>query len=303
MSVLIYAVIFAIVAWIFVRTISKEPLIPWGKKKAKKNKQNRKPPASSNSVKSKQKKNTGYIEDDPDLFEELLEDFEDITEHMIRLTNNEFVLIAEVTPVNYFLLSQHEQEAIDVEVERWLAQIDYPTKLYFQNRYIDLTEPIEEIQKNMTSQEDLPAAAYQYGVSMLEDLANFQTNTPRYDTKRYILFTYQVPNNSIEADTDEEREEKILDKAFQELYRRFNTAKSALHKAKVEIDLLTTEGLINLLYYTFNRKKAVKHQFKDMVDREKLSLYVTSEQSQRRIELVKEMIENGDLQEKDEKAS
>ncbi|WP_026801301.1 hypothetical protein [Pontibacillus halophilus] len=306
MGLLIYSIVFGLGGWVFWRYMSKEPILPWSNKKSQSKKDVSKSgaPPSKNHKRSKKKNSPDdYEEVEPNLFQHFLEDMEGITDHMIRLVNNEFVLIAEAIPVNYHLLSQHEQESIDNEVERWLSKLDYPTKPYFQNRYIDLTEPIEEIKNNLNSQDDIPEAAYRYGISMMEDLAEFQARTPRYETKRYIIFNYQVPVSEIEADSDEELEERILDKAFQELYRRYNTAKSSLGKGKIGLELLTSDGIVGLLYYTFNRKKAVKHRFKDIVEREKLALYPTAVQEQRKIELVKEMIENGSHEEDEETAS
>lgn len=69
---------------------------------------------------------------------------------MVHLENNQFVMIAEVEPVNYYLLDQSEQNGIDAIFETWLAQINYHVRVYLQNRYVDLTDPINEIQKIWT---------------------------------------------------------------------------------------------------------------------------------------------------------
>lgn len=270
--------------WVFYRIMIKQPILPWSKSKVNsiqmKTKQN-----------SKKKKNKVEIEEEPELFQELFSDIKEISNHMIRFHDNQFTLIAEVEPVNYFLKSQDEQESIDIIFERWLAQINYNVQFYLQNRYIDLTEPIEQMRKNMTKAEDLNEAALSYGQSMIDDLVKWQTIAPRYETKRYLLFTFKVKNNNITADSPEELEEKIIDKAFAELYRRFNTAKSQLRRANIHLTLLPTEGIYDLLYHTFNRRKAVKNRFKDAAAHEVTALYATADQSSERIEAVKELID------------
>ena len=290
MKTIVFLVVAGLFAYVLTKVLAKEPIIP-SKKKIK----SASTPKLQQPIKQGRKNNNEFdTEMEPDIFKQLLSEVgvEDVVDHMLRLRNNEFVLIAEVYPVNYFLLSPHEQESIDIMFERWTAQLDYNVKIYFQNRYMDLSAPMEEIQKNMRDSEDLPYNTLQFGMSMLEDLQKWQAHTPRYETKRYILFPYKVDAAKIEADSAEELEEKILNKAFQTLFRRFNTAKSALQKGKIEVEMLTSEGIIEVLYYAFNRKKAVKNKFRDIRDHENLALYVTADQDQAHIEQVKELIES-----------
>lgn len=276
--------------WIFYRIMVKQPILPWSKSKV-----------NSFQVKTKQtkkkKNNKVGIDEEPELFQELFSDLKEISNHMIRFHDNQFTLIAEVEPVNYFLKSQDEQESIDIIFERWLAQINYNVQFYLQNRYIDLTDPIEQMRKSMEKAEDLNEAALSYGQSMIDDLIKWQTIAPRYETKRYLIFTFKVKTNNITADSPEELEEKITDKAFAELYRRFNTAKSQLRRANIHLMLLPTEGIYDLLYHTFNRRKAVKNRFKDSAAHEVTALYATADQSSERIEAVKELIDKDEQSE------
>ncbi|MFE7064215.1 hypothetical protein ACFVAD_18960 [Sutcliffiella sp. NPDC057660] len=269
--------------YVFSRIMLKEPIIPGKQKKQ-----------SVNQVSSSNKgrKKTSTDMDDSITFRELFSDVVVIQDHMFRKINNQFVLIAEVEPVNYFLLSQDEQEGIDITFETWLAQINYDVKCYLQNRYIDLSEPIAEMKKNMAEAENLDSNAYEYGKSLIEDLMTWQAVSPRYETKRFLVFQYKIDTSDTKADSNEELEGKILEKAFAELYRRFNTAKGALRKAGMDLELLTNEDLGELLYYAFNRRKAIKNKYKDVAIQEQLSLYVTADQDDSRIETIKERIEN-----------
>lgn len=270
--------------YVFYRIMLKEPILPWKEKKSF--------DVTSNAKrKSNKKRNEVQMEQETHLFEELFDDVKDISNHMIRFNDNSFTLIGEVEPVNYFLKSQDEQEVIDSIFESWLATLNYHVGWYLQNRFVDISEPIEEMSKSMKESEDLNEAAYSFGQSMIEDLVQWQTSTPRYETKRYIVFTHKVNVNEINADSKEELEEKIVEKAFAELMRRLNSAKAQLRKAEITVSLLPTEGIYDLLYHTFNRRKAVKQRFKDMVEQEKNALYITADQSDGRIEAVKEALE------------
>ncbi len=208
--------------------------------------------------------------------------------------------MAEVEPVNYFLLDQSEQEGIDTIFETWLAQINYHTRILLQNRFVDLTEPINEIKKVMDDQEDMDPLAVQYGKNMIQDLIYWQNAQPRYETKRYLLFDYRVDVKDIKSDDHEDLELRIKDKAWNELYRRVNTAKSQLRKADMNVSLLSTEGIGEVLYYAFNRRKAVKNRYKDIEEREILSLYVTADKTAEQIVQVKGEIENAQKDEKEQ---
>jgi len=277
--------------WVFYRFMMKQPILPW-----KENGTTATPVV--NAKKSKKKKHEVAIEQEPQLFEELFDNLHDISSHMIRYKDNSFTMIAEVEPVNYFLKSQDEQEAIDTVFESWLAAINYPVQFYLQNRFIDISEPIKQMTESMKKAEDLNEAALSFGQSMINDLLMWQAEAPRYETKRYLAFTHKININDISADSSEELEEKLVEKTFAELMRRLNAAKSQLRKAEINVSLLPTEGIYDLLYHTFNRRKAVKHRFKDMVENEKNSLYVTADQSDDRIEAVKEALEGYEEREK-----
>ncbi|MEI2356265.1 hypothetical protein [Mesobacillus zeae] len=285
MQDLLLMAIIALGMYVFYKLMLREPILPWKEKNG-----GGSPPVTLKKKKNK-KKHEVAIEEEPQLFEDLFENVKDISNHMIHFNDNSFTLIGEVEPVNYFLKSQDEQEAIDIVFESWLAAINYAPKCYFQNRFIDISEPIENMQKNMQNSEDLNEAALSFGRSMIQDLVNWQSQTPRYDTKRYLIFTHKIKPNDITADSPEEYEEKMIEKAFAELMRRLNAAKAQLRKGEHDISLLPTEGIYELLYHTFNRRKAVKQRFKDMVENEKNSLYATADQSDEHIDAVKEAIE------------
>ncbi|KOO48175.1 hypothetical protein AMD01_05055 [Priestia koreensis] len=287
--------------YVFAQLMLKEPIIPWGKKKKRGNKQD--PPKGKgpkNKKSNNGKKNVGD-EEEPDPFEELFSDMEEIVKKMIRFENDRFVMIAEVDPVNYFLLSPEEQEAIDRTFETWLATLHYPVQIYLQNRYVDLSDPIEKMRDIMLGQDDLPTNAIEYGQSMIEDLTRWQELTPRYETKRYLAISYQVNVKEINADDKDELEEKILQKATNELSRRMSAAANTLRKARIGVNRLDNDGIGELLYFAFNRKKALKNRYKDIAQNEMLALYTTADQDERHIELVKEMIER-DAEEKEKQA-
>jgi len=287
---ILFLLISGLIVYVIARVILKEPIIPFGKN----NKKNEVPPFNKENRKSKKSSSTenplDQIEATP--FRDLFSHVHKIENHMIRHKDNTFTMMAEVEPVNYFLLDQGEQEGIDATFETWLSQLNYSVRIYMQNRFVDLTIPIREIQEVMKLEDDLHPLAVQFGENMISDLKNWQSEQPRYETKRFLIFDFMVDTRDIKADDAEQMEEKILDKAFSELNRRVNTAKGQLRKADMNVQMLATDGISEVLYYGFNRRKAKKNHYRDIEEQEQLALYTTADQSASQIMRVKGEIED-----------
>lgn len=290
MGSIIFFVLLGVIMYVIIRKSNNKPILPFNSNKAANHQQ----PLKYKKINHNKKPKDVPLEEEPRPFREFLGEIKEIKNHMLRYHDNTFVMFTEVEPVNYFLLSQSEQEAIDVTFETWLAQANYNVQFYLQNRYIDLTEPIKMMQETMKKAEDLHPNTISYGESMVENLIAWQQNSPIYETKRYLIFTHKINSAEITAEDEDELEQKIVDKAFAELHRRVNAAKNQLSKARMEVKLLTNEGIADVLYHAFNRRRAVKNRFKDFGEQEMLSKFVTADQDDIHIELVREAIRNED---------
>lgn len=289
MKDILFLLIVGLLIYVAARIFLKEPILPWKQKKEG-------PVKVTGSTQKKGRKKKHQVdpleEEESAPFKELFPHIQKIEHHMIRHKDNTFSMLAEVEPVNYFLLDQEEQEGIDATFETWLAQINYSVRIYLQNRFVDLTLPIKELQQVMEQEDDLHPLALEYGQNMINNLRHWQNEQPRYETKRYLIFDYRVDSKDIKAEDPEEMEEKIVDKAFNELYRRLNTAKTQLRKAEMDVQMLATDGIVEVLYYGFNRRKARKNHYRDIAEQEQLALYVTADQSPELIARVKGDIEH-----------
>lgn len=308
MGDLIYFAILGLVAWIVYAKISQKSIIPFKNNATTKEAKKGFDKVMSDRKKQKQKKQNNkdiYMEEEPDLFSELIDEIEDISDHMVHLKDNQFLLFAEVKPCNYFLRSQQEQEIIDSNFEAWLATINDHVRIYLQTRYIDLSEPIEQMKKNLKQATDLPDNAKEYGETMIKDMEKWQVGAPRYEVKRYLIFPFRVNLNELSGVSKDKKElkEKAIDKAFGQLYRRYSASKTILKKSYMEVEMLSTDGIVEVLYHAFNRKKALKVKYKNIQEREMLSNYVTADQEQKRIEIVKELIKENEkiIQKENEK--
>lgn len=181
---------------------------------------------------------------------------------MIRCVNYRYVMMAEVVPCNYYLRSQAEQEAIDSSFESWLATLNYQATAYIHNKFIDLSEQLDEMKRNMTEQRDMPLNALKYGAAVVKDLEDWQNKSPRYETKRYLLFSYEVKTSSIKVQDGEDFEQVAMEKAYNELMRRMSNASNQLQAANMFVEPLAHDGIVEVLYHTFNRRKALTAKFK-----------------------------------------
>lgn len=242
--------------------------------------------------KHKAKNKRNYIEQSAEHQLNILEEleplpFEDLFEHnILSLKEGIFVQaddwfskIIEVSPVNYYLLDIDEQELIDRITETWFANIDgLLPRIYYQNRFIDLTENIDFIRNKVQEQINLPEAAKEYGRQMLHDLDRFQKDRPRYDLKIYLILDYQVKRDELRVEEGDDLQLMIFDKARTELNRQYQKA-TQLEKAGMKLKPLTNRGVTELHYHLFQRRRARKLRWANVERNETLALYVTSEQA------------------------
>ncbi|KEK11080.1 hypothetical protein EP18_13985 [Lysinibacillus sphaericus] len=240
---------------------------------------------------------------EPLTFDNLFDDLIDIKNGVIIKDNNWYTKIVEITPVNYYLLDLDEQEQIDKKFEIWTTKLDgqYP-RIYFQNRFIDLTENTELIKHTFHSQSDLPAKAIEYGKYLLADLEDFQIKTPRYELKIYLIFDYEVRIQDIHVEDGDDIQEALFDKANTELNRAIQKS-SSLTKSGVKINELDTAGVTELHYHLFQRRRARKLRFNDIQNNEMLAMYVNSDQTPEHMAAVKEEIDSANFKMEEEQTN
>ncbi|PEU18736.1 MULTISPECIES: hypothetical protein [unclassified Bacillus (in: firmicutes)] len=281
---IIYFAVVAIVGFFFYRKMNGKPFFGSGKKGQIKG------ATGKNKNVTKSKQDEAIDEEDVDFFMDFVADISEFENHMIRYEDDTFVLFAEAHPVNYYLLSNQEQEAIDIKIESWLATLEFNTRVYIQSKFVDLTDPVRKMTRTMKGAKDLTPETILYGQEVIDNIDTWQRSRPRYEQKRYIIYPYKVDISTITADTEEELEEKIVDKAFNELYRRYNASRNLLYKAKINVEMLTKDKVVELLYVSLNRRKALKARFQDLIENENFSLYSTAETTERKLELLKQVI-------------
>jgi len=171
--------------------------------------------------------------------------FQDIKNGIIILPNNEYRLIVEVVgTVNFYLLSEEEQEKIEAYFRSLLRSLSFPVQFYIQTRLLDLDEEVRYMTGKLA---ELPPQLQEYGMSLADSLMRWTGAKNVMIKKSYIVIPY---NNS------------DFNEAVRELYRRRDIVVAELSKW-IECRTLSSLEAAEVLYIFYNKEKAVTMKISD----------------------------------------
>lgn len=181
-------------------------------------------------------------------------DIEDVREGVITLTGGRYRAVLRVSSVNYHLLSQGEQHAVEGALMQMAMSFSFPVQFLVTTEMADARHCISGIRGRLP---EMNEKMRQYAA----DLAGCLEAVTR-DRSVYVRRAYAV----VGYDTSEG-----FGSARGELMRRAGTVMEGLARARVAAELLDTEGIIDLLHRVFNRGRTVKPS--ELVASGGLSLY------------------------------
>src|ERR1035437_2377195 len=82
-------------------------------------------------------------------------DIKGVQDNILLLTNNRYRAVLEVTPVNFELRSEDEQDAIIDIYESFLNSVGVPLQILIRTREIDMDKYLEDL-SNQVTQEVVP---------------------------------------------------------------------------------------------------------------------------------------------------
>ena len=211
-------------------------------------------------------------------------EFDKIDDNMIVKKNgNEYLMVIECQGVNYDLMSQMEQTAVEEGFIGFLNSIRYPIQIYVQTRTVNLegsivnyNKRVDDIEANLRrmeaeyeanvqsglfSQEELGAQfyeltkarnLYEYGKDIIFNTEQMSLNKNVLNKKYYIITSY-YPGDLSNSNFDK-NELKSL--AFSELYTRCQAIITSLSASGVVGKILGSNSLADLLYMAYNRDDA-----------------------------------------------
>lgn len=223
-----------------------------------------------------QKSKTYAIESVMDFME-----FDKVEDNMIVQKNgNKYIMVIECQGINYDLMSEIEKNAVEEGFIQFLNTLRNPIQIYVQTRTLNLEfslqtykDKVKEIEDNLErqemryreiassgnySKEQLNQAYYEltkqrnlaeYGKDIIYNTEKMSLNKNVLNQKYYIV----VPYYSEELGQNNFDKEEIKNYAFSELYTRCQSMIRTLSACGVNGKILTSKGLIDLLYVAYNR--------------------------------------------------
>ena len=171
-----------------------------------------------------------------------------ILEDGILVSNNQYVKIIKVFPINYDLKSDLEKEAILNSYKLFLKVCDFDIQLLIQSKKENLDSYISQINNQMNEEKN--EKILQISNFYVEYIKNKNKTQNSSSKNFYILISSQFENNENEFNIKQMRED------LNNKYLKIKDALSRCGNLVFEID--TRKEAEEILYSFFNLRKSLK---------------------------------------------
>jgi len=215
-----------------------------------------------------------------------------------------FIGVIEVQGINYNLLDIAERELLEKGFEMLLNGIDYPIQIFVQSRKIDienykkmyedmlaeikrtLDRAIERVNfyssvnpdgdelKEFIENSKKLQSQYLYGQQLI-DYIIYRCSQKNILERRYYIVLSHVYNPT--EFKEELTKEEIVSNAFFDISNRANSIISALHRMKLDGNLLTGNELADLYYTSYNKADSEHYRMERALKSRFSHLYTTAE--------------------------
>ena len=159
-----------------------------------------------------------------------------IKDNIINI-GNRYSNIIRLGNIDYNMLSNSEQEAIENVLIQTALAIDYPVQFFSTTEFIDTTKVISLLKENKTSN----FKVNEYKEYLIEYLQNLMENRTISVVKNYAIISY----------------DGLYENAIEELNRKSTSFKGNLLRAKITCEILNEDELYNLIYRELNKNEAL----------------------------------------------
>lgn len=206
----------------------------------------------------------------------------EIRDGIVIMNDGSFRSVIMVKSINFDLMSQQEQEAVEYSYQNFLNSLYFPIQIFIRSQKVDLQPYIEKLDKIRTEHDNMLLAMLMEDYIMYIDQLGQQTNI--MDKKFYVVIPF-FPHVDIQKafsnsknfvtgfaslfNTKEQHvvvNEADLEKAKTELRNRVQSVLSGLMQCGVQGLPLDTQELIELYYDTYNPDTATRQQLKNFND-------------------------------------
>ena len=233
-------------------------------------------------------------------------EFDRILDDMIVQKNGtRFTKAIKCKGINYDLMSEVEQLAVEEGFITFLNTLRYPIQLYVQAQNVDLKKTMNLYKENIrgleedytninneysklasafdtdevelqkaTKERDSITNVYEYARDMIKYVEKMESNKKMLKRSFYILVSY---NTSEVISAEKFNKDELIDMCNTELTTRCQAIVSALASCSVTGNILNSNELAELLYNAYNRDDAGVMNVKENLESGFYRLYSTSE--------------------------
>ncbi len=206
----------------------------------------------------------------------------EIRDGVVIMNDGSFRSVIMLKSINFDLMSQQEQEAIEYAYQSFLNSLYFPMQIFIRSQKVDLQPYIEKLDKIRTEHDNMLLALLMDDYIGYIDALSQQTNI--MNKKFYIVIPY-IPNQEVIKPLTQSKNffsgvgalfnnkekqivinEADLEKAKSELRNRVQSALDGLRQCSVQGLPLDTHELIELYYDTYNPDTASRQQLKNYDD-------------------------------------
>lgn len=203
----------------------------------------------------------------------------EIRDGIVIMNDGSFRSVVMVKSINFDLMSQNEQEAVEYSYQGFLNSLYFPVQIFIRSQKVDLQPYIAKLDKIRSEHDNMLLALLMEDYISYIDQLGQQTNI--MDKKFYIVIPYfphvdvqkalsQSKNfvSGIAALFDSKEQhvvinEEDLEKAKTELRNRVQAVLGGLLQSGIKGLPLDTQELIELYYDTYNPDTATRQQLKN----------------------------------------
>lgn len=209
----------------------------------------------------------------------------EIRDGIVIMNDGSFRSVIMCKSINFDLMSQQEQEGVELGYQQFLNSLDFPIQIFMRSRKVDLTPYIDKLDKIRGEHDNMLLAMLMEDYIAYIDNLSQQVNI--MDKNFYVVVPY-FPGNSVQTEQQKLTSSKTFVTGFAALFSRKETHvtinEGSLEAAKTELRNrvqavlsglmqcgvqglpLDTQELIELYYDTYNPDTATRQQLKNFND-------------------------------------
>ena len=180
-------------------------------------------------------------------------DIDDIKNEVI-VSGTKNTIIMRIGSIDYHLLSEKEQSALESNLIEIAKTIKYPLQFFSTTEFVDTTDVIGDIKENIANKDN--RKLIEYGNEIIKYLSKMMENRNLFVRKNYVLLS--VYGN--------------YEKSRLELLNSYESLRFNLLNTKIGLEILNDYEIVELLHRELNKNTTTKIQ--DVLKEGGLELYV-----------------------------